>query len=67
MDIALKVAILRSGKRQWEIARAAGISESKLSRHVRGYGTLTDAEKDRLDEVLGQAVGKSGVTIVEVQ
>ena len=67
MDIALKVAILRSGKRQWEIARAAAISESKLSRHLRGYGTLTDAEKDRLDEVLGQAMGKSGVTIVEVQ
>ena len=67
MDIELKVAIFKSGKRQWEIAQEVGISESKLSRRLRGHGTLTDAEKDRLDEVLGQAVGKSGVTIVEGQ
>ena len=67
MDIDLKVAILKSGKRQWEIAREARISESKLSKHLRGYGTLTDAEKHRLEEVLGEAMGGTGVAVMEAQ
>ena len=42
MDFDLKLAILKSGKRQWEIAQKAGIRESKLSKHLHGYALLND-------------------------
>jgi hypothetical protein len=67
MDIELKVAIFKSGKCQWEIARAVGISESKLSQHLRGHGTLTDAEKHRLDEVLGVATERTDIAVGEAE
>ena len=67
MDFDLKLAILRSGRRQWEIAQKAGIRESKLSKHLHGYALLNDTERDRLNEVLGQAIGKPGVSSVEVE
>jgi hypothetical protein len=67
MDFDLKLAMLKSGKRQWEIAQEAGISESKLSKHLHGYAPLNDTERERLDEVLGQATGKPGVSNVEGQ
>jgi hypothetical protein len=40
MNFDLKLAILKSGKRQWKIAQEAGISESKLSKHLHGYSLL---------------------------
>jgi DNA-binding CsgD family transcriptional regulator len=49
MDFDLKLTILKSGKRQWEIAQKAGISESKLSKHLHGYAPLNDTERERLD------------------
>ena len=52
MDFDLKLAIWKSGKRQWEIAQASGISESKLSKHLHGYGLLNEEEQQRLKEVL---------------
>ena len=52
MDVALKVAIVKSGKCQWEIAQESGISESKLSKHLRGHGHLSEAELHRLYTVL---------------
>ena len=67
MDIELKVAILKSGKRQWEVAQEVGISESKLSRHLRGHGTLTDAEKHRLDEVLGAVMERTDIAVGEAE
>jgi hypothetical protein len=67
MDFDLKLAMLKSGKRQWEIAQKAGISESKLSKHLHGYAPLNETERERLDEVLGQATGKPGISNVEGQ
>ncbi len=37
MNMALKVAILQSGKTQREIAEEIGLSEGYLSRFVRGW------------------------------
>jgi hypothetical protein len=48
MDFDLKLAILKSGKRQWDIAQKAGIRESKLSKYLHGYALLNDTERDRL-------------------
>jgi hypothetical protein len=68
MDIALRVAIVKSGKHQWEIAQAAGISESKLSRHLRGHGQLSEAELHRLYVALKTRVEQEHVdTGVEAQ
>jgi hypothetical protein len=61
MDIALRVAIVKSGKHQWEIAQAAGISESKLSRHLRGRGQLSEAELRRLYTILERGVEQEPV------
>ena len=61
MDIALKVAIFKSGKRQWEIAQAAGISESKLSKHLRGHCHLSKAELHRLYTMLKMGVEQEPV------
>ena len=52
MDVALKLAIVKSGKCQWEIAQEAGISESKLSKHLHGHGQLNEAELHRLYTIL---------------
>jgi hypothetical protein len=56
MNLALKVAILKSGRRQWELARAAGIHEARLSKYIHGYGTLSAGEKERLEALLGVPV-----------
>jgi inorganic triphosphatase YgiF len=53
MNVTLKLAILKSGKRQWQIAREADIHESRLSKFVQGYGRLNETEKRRLEVVLG--------------
>ena len=67
MDIHLKLAILKSGKHQWEIAREAGISETKLSKHLRGYGHLNEAELHRLSTVLAIDVEQDSMTVGEGQ
>jgi len=53
MNLRLKLAILQTGRRQWEIAREVGIQETRLSKYVQGHGHLTDDERRRLWEVLG--------------
>jgi hypothetical protein len=53
MNVALKLAILKSRKRQWQIAREADIHEARLSKFVQGYGRLNETEKRRLEVVLG--------------
>jgi len=61
MDVDLKVAILKSGKRQWEIAQEAGISESKLSKYLHGHGHLCEIELHRVYAVLKIGTGKEAV------
>jgi hypothetical protein len=56
MNVALKLAIVKTGRHQWEIAREAGIHEARLSKFIHGYGNLSEGEKQRLEAVLGVPV-----------
>jgi plasmid maintenance system antidote protein VapI len=61
MNLALKWAIIQTGRHQWEIAREAGIHEARLSKFIRGYGNLNDGEIQRLEAVLGVPVEPTAV------
>ena len=52
MNVKLKMAILESGKHQFEIARNAKISETCMSRVVTGRRQLSSEEASRLALVL---------------
>jgi hypothetical protein len=56
MNLALKSAIIKTGRHQWETAREAGIHEARLSKFIRGYGNLGKGEKQQLEAVLGVPV-----------
>lgn len=57
MNIALKTAILETGKYQIEIAGMAGLSEVRLSRIVRKKGlNPTEEEKIKLSNVLNKPI-----------
>ena len=53
MRIEIKLAIVRSGRPQYAIAHELGVPESRLSKFVRGYGTLRPEQERRLAELLG--------------
>ena len=57
MRLDFKMAILRSGKYQFEIAQAINVSEGRLSRFIRGREHLRPEEELRLREVLGLPAG----------
>lgn len=40
------------GYKHWQVAQAAGVSESKLSRALSGRATLGGAQKKRISEFL---------------
>ena len=48
-----RVAIARTGKRQYQIAHSLGWTEWKLSMFLTGRGSLKPAELARLESVLG--------------
>lgn len=48
-----KVAILKSGRKQYEIAQELGVPESTLSKHVRGYGVLSQDHAAELAQLIG--------------
>lgn len=52
---ALKHAILHSGRRQYDLAAAARISETRLSRLVTGRLEATAEERRRLSLALGES------------
>jgi transcriptional regulator with XRE-family HTH domain len=56
INMPLKLAIVRSGRSQREIAQYAAIGEVRLSAIVQGRLTPTEEEKDRLARVLGRRV-----------
>jgi hypothetical protein len=62
MRLDFKVAILKSGQRQFEIAHASGLSEGRLSRFIRGRERLRPEEEERLRTVLGLAEDAEGMT-----
>jgi plasmid maintenance system antidote protein VapI len=53
MRLDYKLAILKSGRYQFEIAHASGLSEGRLSRFIRGREHLRPEEELRLRTVLG--------------
>jgi hypothetical protein len=48
MRIDVKIAIVKSGRKQWEIAHEAHLHESRLSRYVNGHERLRPEEEQRL-------------------
>lgn len=53
MHLDLKVAIVCSGKPQYRFAQEIGVSESRLSKYLRGYGSLRSEQIEKLAELLG--------------
>jgi transcriptional regulator with XRE-family HTH domain len=53
MLVLLKLALLRRGERQYELASRLGIGETRLSRIVRGRVEATPEERARIAEALG--------------
>ncbi|MBI2389491.1 MAG: helix-turn-helix transcriptional regulator [Deltaproteobacteria bacterium] len=56
--LALKIAIWRSGRPQYEIALAAGLSATTLSMIVVGRRQTSASERRRIARALGVAVGR---------
>ena len=52
IDLTLKIAILKSGLTQRQVAHLADIDEKRLSDIVRCRTVATSAERDRLHAVL---------------
>ena len=57
MRLDYKLAILKSGRYQFEVAHASGLSEGRLSRFIRGREHLRPEEELRLRTVLGLGAG----------
>ena len=53
MKPSLKLALVKDGRRQYEIARQARMTETRLSRLACGRAEPTEQEKLRLAEALG--------------
>jgi hypothetical protein len=58
----LKWKVIRSGKRQYEVARDAGLSESRLSRFLAGLIELRPDETARLESALASPAKISAET-----
>lgn len=55
-NVALKMAIFQSQKKQKTIARKTRISEAQLSHIIRGRRVATPDEQDRIAEALERPV-----------
>lgn len=53
MRLYIKLAIVQSGQPQYAIAQQIGVPESRLSKYIGGYGTLSDDQVAKLHELLG--------------
>jgi plasmid maintenance system antidote protein VapI len=53
MRLDIKVAIVKSGRKQYEIAQELGVPESTLSKYVRGYGVLSQDHATKLAQLIG--------------
>ena len=56
LNLPLKLAIVLSGRSQIQIAKAANLHESKLSRIIRGHDEATEADKKAIARVLRRKV-----------
>lgn len=52
MLLALKMALMRRGVRQYDAARLLGITDTRMSRIICGRLAATDDEKKRLAQLL---------------
>lgn len=52
MLLALKMALMRRGVRQYDAARVLGITDTRMSRIICGRLEPTDDEKKRLAQLL---------------
>jgi plasmid maintenance system antidote protein VapI len=50
--LALKMALMRRGGRQYDAARLLGITDTRMSRIICGRLEATDEEKKRLAQLL---------------
>jgi hypothetical protein len=55
MRTDIKIAVIKTGRKQFEIAAEAGINELKLSKYIHQRAPLTVAEEKRLLMILGLA------------
>ena len=58
MSLNLKLAVIKSGKYQFEIALEAGISEVKFSKILKGRIEPNQNEKDKIAKVLGRPINE---------
>jgi transcriptional regulator with XRE-family HTH domain len=58
MREALKIAIVRSGRTQRQIARECGIAENRLSAIVRGWFAPRPDEQERIAQALNGTVAE---------
>jgi len=56
MNLALKMAIVTSGKTQIALCRQADLSEARLSRIVNGHNEATEAEKKAIARALRKPI-----------
>lgn len=54
LNIPLKQALVATGKKQKRIAKLVRISETELSKIVRGHRSASEDERKRLVRVLGK-------------
>jgi hypothetical protein len=52
MRLEIKLAIVKSGQSQWQIAQAIGVSEHALSKYIRGHGKLPPEKVEQLAALL---------------
>lgn len=50
----IRLAVLRSGRRQYQIARAAGFTETTFSRIISGRRDASPQERKRIAKALGR-------------
>ena len=65
MRMDFKLAVVKSGRFQFEIAQASGLSEGRLSRFIRGRERLRADEERRLREVLSLPVEEELYEVVD--
>jgi len=51
-NLALKIAIVESGRTQIEVAKEGDIPESRLSRIINGHDEASDAERKAIARIL---------------
>lgn len=65
MNKPLKVLIVEDGRSQYEIAQAAGIQETRLSKIIHKRAQMTEVERGLLAHVLGKSADELNKTYTD--